>query len=121
MKKVLLILCFLLPSFGYSQSRADVENTLDRFCEKFFSECFSGRSYKNITVSSFDVDNENQQIKAWGTVSCLNYLNLSVSQNFEATITVRSTGKVIIYFKKRSSSADGSYYWEDCEKNSEDD
>ena len=123
MKKlfIILLLGFFMPACGFTQTRAEVEDMLDQFCTNYFDDCFPGRTYKNISVDDFTVDNENQQIQINGTVTCLNLFDIRVTQDFESTITVRSSGKIIIYFKKRTDAADGSSFWEDCEKNSEDD
>ena len=122
MKKLLLIIVFfgLIPVFGFTQTRAEIEDMMDSFCSTFFEDCYSGRTYKNIYVSDFSVDQENQQINVQGNVTYLNLFELRDTQDFRCTITVRSSGKVIYYFKKKSLALDGSTFWEDCERGSDD-
>lgn len=103
------ILCF-------SQTKEDIRSLVNKFCNTYFSDCFSGRSYvsNSITIDQASYISDNQ-IKAVGYHKYENFAGIVDKQPYEAIITV-SRNSVKITFYKKSKVLLGEDTWEDCTK-----
>ncbi len=114
MKNLFFIILFVGSVIAaFSQSKSDIEIILDEWAYEEFDYCFTGRTYKGISVSEFRVDDYNNKIEVKGYVSYLNLLDISVRYQFNATIKIYSSNRFKMTFNKYDGFSDE---WETCER-----
>ncbi|MXV38466.1 hypothetical protein GO491_07215 [Flavobacteriaceae bacterium Ap0902] len=116
MKKLIITLFIILFSCNATinaQSKFELEAMLDEWAEEEFGSCYSGRTYKSITLSNFYLDRDNNKIEMEGYVSYLNLLDISVRWKFKATLKLYSQYRAKMIFRKYDGFSED---WEICER-----
>jgi len=120
MKKTLTLSLILLlfPVFISAQSNEEaLKRLLEKFCQEYYSDCFSGRSYVRNTLDIENISiNDEDVIKVSGTHAYRgSYGSLYEDMDFYVYITKRSS-KIIFEFHKKAKADffHSTDYWEEC-------
>jgi len=105
----ILLLFISLNVFG--QSKNDIKNLLDDYCEEYFEDCFGWKYYSIVSIDRIE-NTANNKAMVYGKVKNAGYFGTTHIREFKTEIK-RYSAKTVINFSKQEVVL-GEVSWKDC-------